>query len=314
MQLYSFLCTRLSLSKQEISLFALSAPKKYKIYSIPKRTSGTRVIAHPSKKLKNYQRVLVEHLEKILPVHSAALAYRKGLGIKDNAELHKNGRFLLKMDFQNFFPSITPELLFDVLSDLDLEFDKEDKYLLSRLLFCNMSKTDGGSLRLSIGAPSSPLISNVVMFRFDEHLSAECKRKGVRYTRYADDLTFSTNVNEVLFDIPSTVSAMLRGYLKGRIFINEAKTIFSSKAHNRHVTGITITNDGNISVGRKRKRCLSSMIHRFSLGMLPKDDMDYLRGLFSFVIDIEPQYKEKMITKYSLSIIDAIIRGDCNEK
>jgi len=59
MQLYQFLCTELFASKQEISDFVLSAPKKYKIYTIPKRTSGKRVIAHPAKKLKQYQRALI---------------------------------------------------------------------------------------------------------------------------------------------------------------------------------------------------------------------------------------------------------------
>lgn len=310
MQLYSFLCARLSLSKQEISLFALSAPKKYKIYSIPKRTSGMRVIAHPSKDLKIYQRALVERLSAILPLHAAAVAYRKGIGIKDNAELHKNGRFLLKMDFQNFFPSITPKLFFEILKDLDVAFDKDDQHLLTRLLFCNMSKTDGGTLRLSIGAPSSPFVSNAIMFKFDEALHAQCKSMGITYTRYADDLTFSTNVKDVLFGIPSVVTAMLTQFLKGYILVNDAKTLFSSKAHNRHVTGITLTNNGEISVGRKRKRYVSSMIHKFSVGELSLDDMSYLQGLLSFVIDVEPDFKERMIRKYSLAIVESIIGGN----
>jgi len=314
MQLYNFLCSELSVSKQEISLFALSAPKKYKIYNIPKRTSGTRVIAHPSKALKAYQRAIVEHLQKILPIHSVAFAYRKGLGIKDNAKAHRNGRYLLKMDFQNFFPSITPNLFFDYLNSLGIEYNKEDEYLLSRLLFCNMSKIDGGKLLLSVGAPSSPFVSNTIMFQFDEALYSECKRMGITYTRYADDLTFSTNVKGMLFDVPRLVETMLSQFLKGHVFVNEAKTVYSSKAHNRHVTGITLTNDGRVSVGRKRKRHVSSMIHRFSSGELPGDDVSYLQGLLSFVIDVEPDFKEKMIRKYSLKVIDKIIKGSHEEE
>lgn len=71
MQLYQFLCSELSVSKQEVSQFALSAPKKYKVYTIPKRTSGKRTIAHPAKELKKYQRTLMNFLEQILPVHQA---------------------------------------------------------------------------------------------------------------------------------------------------------------------------------------------------------------------------------------------------
>ena len=117
----------------------------------------------------------------------------------------------------------------------------------------------------------------------------------------------------MLFEVPKLVTLLLARFLKGYIYINEAKTIFSSKAHNRHVTGITITNDGDISVGRKRKRYISSMIHQFDLGKLPPEDMSYLQGLLSFAIDIEPSFKERMIKKYSLKVVDTIIRGT-NEK
>ena len=116
MQLYDFLCKELFVSKQEIDDFVLSAPKMYKVYSIPKRTSGKRVIAQPAKRLKDYQRALISLLEQILPVHKSAFAYRKNLSVKENAMQHQNSSYLLKMDFQNFFYSITPDLFFSVVS------------------------------------------------------------------------------------------------------------------------------------------------------------------------------------------------------
>jgi RNA-directed DNA polymerase len=309
MQLAEYLCSKLLISENELDSFLSSAPNKYKVYSIPKRSSGTRIIAHPAQKLKAYQRQLVQHLETILPVHPTAFAYRRGVGIKDNARYHSNGRYLLKMDFQNFFHSITPGLLLKILKNNDIAFTKNDERVLCRLLFWRPSKTSGGKLVLSIGAPSSPLISNFIMFLFDEEVNATCKKRGIKYTRYADDLTFSTNVKHSLFEIPALVKLQLKESLDSHTSINEAKTVFSSKAHNRHITGVTLTNDGKISIGRSRKRYISSMIHKFDLGLLPKEDISYLQGLLAFASDIEPDFICRMAKKYTQETINVLLRG-----
>ena len=307
MQLYQFLCSELSVSKQEVSQFALSAPKRYKVYTIPKRTSGKRTIAHPAKKLKEYQRALTHFLEPILPVHRVAFAYRKNTSIKQNAGQHQKSRYLLKMDFQNFFYSINPDLFFSILKKLEIDLIKDDYFLLTQLLFWSPSKRTGGKLILSVGAPSSPLISNVIMFFFDKHLSKICKKEGIIYTRYADDITFSTNIRNKLFDIPDLVKQLLVEHFDGRITINESKTVFSSKSHNRHVTGITLTNDGHLSIGRERKRYISSLIHKFGLNLLPNEDISYLQGLFSFACYIEPSFKYRMIKKYTPDVVNKIV-------
>ena len=309
MRLYSFLCEELSTSKQEISNFVLSAPKKYKIYTIPKRTSGKRVIAHPAKKLKEYQRALITLFEQLLPVHEVAFAYKKHTSIKQNAQQHQNSKYLLKMDFQNFFHSITPTLFFSILKQLKVELTKEDYYLLRQLLFWSPSKRSDGKLILSIGAPSSPLVSNVTMFFFDEALQEICKKQDIVYTRYADDITFSTNKKNQLFAIPKLVKQLLVEHFDGFIIINESKTVFSSMSHNRHVTGVTITNQGHLSIGRQRKRYISSLIHQFSLKQLADEDMSYLQGLFAFACHIEPIFKQRMIKKYSAEVIQQLVKG-----
>jgi retron-type reverse transcriptase len=309
MQLYQFLCSELSASKQEISQFALSAPKKYKVYTIPKRTSGKRTIAHPAKKLKEYQRALTILLEQFLPVHNAAFAYRKNIGIKQNAKQHLKSKYLLKMDFKNFFHSIHPDLFFSIIEKQEIDLTKEDYYLLAQLLFWCPSKRSGGKLILSVGAPSSPFISNAIMFFFDQDLSKICKEECIAYTRYADDITFSTNIKNKLFDVPDLVKKLLFEHFDGFITINESKTVFSSKSHNRHVTGVTLSNDGNLSIGRQRKRYISSLIHKLSINQLPAEDAYYLQGLFAFACNIEPTFKHRMIKKYSSELINQIVTG-----
>lgn len=303
MNLAQFLCDELSVIPDQLNRFLSAAPNKYKVYAIPKRTSGKRIIAHPAKELKKYQRKAVEHLETVFKVHSCAYAYRKGLGIKANAECHVNSRYLLKMDFQDFFHSISDKFFFEMCDSMNISFSKEDKRILTHLLFWRPSKKVSGKLTLSVGAPSSPFISNAMMYLFDEALYSECKNQGVTYSRYADDLTFSSNVKGVLFQTPDLVRSLLVSKLMGYISINEAKTVFTSKAHNRHITGVTLTNDSTISLGRKRKRYISSLIHKYSLGQLPEDDVLYLQGLLAFASDIEPDFIDRMQIKYSKSLV-----------
>jgi RNA-directed DNA polymerase len=306
MQILQFLSQELSVTKQEISIFVASAPKKYKIYTIPKRSSGVRVIAQPAKRLKDYQRSLVKFLETKLPIHAAAFAYKKNIGIKENAERHKKSNYLLKMDFQNFFYSITPNLFFAALKKHNIELSVEDKYLLEQILFFNPSKKSGGKLVLSIGAPSSPFISNFIMYCFDESISKTCLSLDVVYTRYADDLTFSSNIKNILFSVPVLVKKSLRDHFDNAITVNEVKTVFSSKAHNRHITGITITNENKLSIGRQKKRYISSLIHRFSIKQLDQENIKHLQGLIAFCLNVEPDYIERMRKKYSAEIMNAV--------
>jgi len=297
MTLIKFLSDTLCMDESDIIKFSSTSPHRYKTYEIPKRNGkGTRTIAHPAKELKFFQRLIVSHLEDKLTIHECAYAYRKGISIKNNAECHLKTKYLLKMDFENFFPSITPELLFRTLENFNMEPSASDKLILEGFLF--WKHRENSSLKLSIGAPSSPFISNVIMYEFDAAMQETCNAIGITYTRYADDLTFSTNNKDLLFSIPSKTTSLLEKNAIGLIKINQDKTVFSSKAHNRHVTGITLTNDNTLSIGRNRKRLISSMIHQFSHEMLNSNEVSHLQGILSFATHIEPCFYEKMCHKY----------------
>jgi retron-type reverse transcriptase len=136
------------------------------------------------------------------------------------------------------------------------------------------------------------------MYYFDEEIKLICNDKGIKYTRYADDLTFSTNVKNVLFEMPDIVAFVLENETQGQIKINNSKTVFSSKAHNRHITGVTLTNDGKLSIGRERKRLISSMIHKFLYELLDQDDILRLQGFISYANFIEDNFYQRMCRKY----------------
>lgn len=308
LHLYAKLIEIQSRNRRQIDRFLYSAPNRYKVYSIPKRNGGERVIAQPSHELKMFQHNLIKILEGHFRVHASAAAYKRGLGIKHNAALHANNPYILKMDFSDFFNSITPDLFFMACIWNEYHLSLAEERALTNGLFWNKAKSQTGRLSLSVGAPSSPLISNIIMYLFDETFTNLCEQRGIVYSRYADDLTFSTCHKNVLFGLPDEVRIFLNREYQNRITINERKTIFTSRAHNRHVTGVTLTTNGLLSVGRERKRLISALIHKYKLGVLETDMTYYLQGLFSFAIHIEPEFRERMSKKYSSNTVTEIIK------
>jgi retron-type reverse transcriptase len=298
------LAKELNKTELEIVQFLAGAPLKYKVYKIPKRTSGHRVIAQPSRELKEYQRAFLSLYS--LNIHDAAMAYRKGLSIKDNANKHKHNRYLLKLDLENFFNSITSGLFWTVWKKhYDMPSD-EEQVLMEKLLFWSPSKSSSGKLILSVGAPSSPMLSNFFMHQFDVAISEVCSSQEIIYTRYADDLTFSTKHKDILFNIPKVVTEKLKEHFGNALNVNRRKTVFSSKGHNRHVTGITIDNKSDLSLGRERKRYIKHLVHQYQVQKLDKENVFHLKGLLAFAKHIEPKFITSLEAKYTANVITQI--------
>lgn len=285
-----------------IQRIALTASHRYRSYSIPKRTGGTRNIDHPSRQLKFLQRWLVDNIFSHLPVHDVAYAYRKGLSIRDHAAIHLRRKYLLRIDFNNFFPSIRGEDIRRLLkmnkSLLPFRVTNEDLLLIS-LLVCKDDK-------LTIGAPSSPSISNAVMYDFDRQVFSFCRQAHVTYSRYADDLYFSTNRANVLRPLLTKITTYLESMSSPRLNINDAKTEFASRKRKCVVTGLTLTSDRKISVGREKKRALRTMIFRFRQGTLGIESQKYLKGYVAFISAVEPSLLEALATKFGPDTLNRI--------
>ncbi|HHQ6594781.1 TPA: retron St85 family RNA-directed DNA polymerase [Serratia fonticola] len=301
MKIVSVLAQQLKYSEPDMLQLILNAPYKYRVYTIPKRTHGRRTIAQPTKAVKELQKCYLKYQD--FPFHISSMAYRKGFSIKDNAESHKLNSFLLKMDLANFFNSITPDIFWSVWKELWDPLHPLDHRLVENILFWDNS----GKLMLSIGAPSSPVISNFCLYFFDIAVSEYCDKIDIKYTRYADDLTFSSNIPGILSTIPQSISRILKEKFSGQILVNHQKTVFSSKAHNRHVTGITITNDEKLSIGRNRKKYIKHLINQYKYNLLDSDTIYHLKGMISFSNHIEPEFVNSLRKKYSSTLIDEII-------
>ncbi|MEL4888076.1 retron St85 family RNA-directed DNA polymerase [Pectobacterium betavasculorum] len=305
MNILNQLSNTLFMDKDSLKSFISTAPRRYKKYTIPKRNGdGIRIIAQPSKQIKSLQRYTANLLSKHLKVHYAAHAYVRGKGIKTNAAAHRNSNYILKIDFKDFFHSITPDIFLKTLEANNNIIEDEDKFIISHLFFW---KLRGNSpLRLSIGAPTSPIISNAIMYCFDEELTNYCAEINVTYTRYADDLTFSSFHSLSLATIQSTVQRLLRKHYKRKIKINREKTIYCNKAMNRNITGVILNNENELSLGRKKKRMISSLVHKFSYSLLNQKEINYLNGILGHASHIEPLFIERLKEKYGHDVIAKI--------
>lgn len=285
---------RFALSDAEIALLISRAPVSYKSYRIRKKNGGFRKISQPAKEIKALQRWIIDAIFNKLDVHPAATAYEISSSIKENASRHLENDYFIKLDFKNFFNSIKKEDIEFFLKKKSIKLNDQDLSDLVRILCIK----DSEALCLSIGAPSSPKVSNVILYEFDEKISDWCSDKKITYTRYADDLTFSTKEKNMGDMIEEKVFNLISNMEHPRLELNFSKRISVSKKDWVSVTGITLTSRNELSVGRKRKRLVRTMIFKHTQKSLEKKELDKLNGLIAFIEYIEPGFKKKMLDKY----------------
>lgn len=270
-----------------------TAPLRYKVFHIPKRTGELREVAQPAREVKAIQRWLVHRLVTQLPIHAAATAYKQGASIKINSARHIKSNYLLKMDFRNFFPSISMDDIARHLENHCSEiYDSSAMKLIAYV--CTWAPSRQPPLRLCIGAPSSPLISNSIVYEFDSRLATCAEKDGVTYTRYADDITLSCKTPGVLHRYPSIITELTKTITYPHLTINTTKTVFASRAGRRVVTGVILTPDFHLSIGRERKRLIRAMYHRQTIGQLTPKEQQKLSGLIAFADEIEPGFADRL--------------------
>ena len=132
------------------------------------------------------------------------------------------------------------------------------------------------------------------MYDFDLAMSGQANSDGVTYTRYADDLTFSTDRKNVLKSYPNHVKRLIDEVGGPPFKINTRKTVHTSRAGKRIVTGLVLTPDGQLSVGRDRKRLARAMFHRAVQRQLPDKDISRLEGMRAFIDSVEPGFSNRL--------------------
>lgn len=294
-------------SKSELATLIATAPLRYKHHTIKKRHGrGERLISQPTRELKYLQRILVNKEFYGLEIHRACVGYMRGKSIVDHARPHADAKYLLKLDFKNFFPSLDSDAISYRLTQ-DTQYTEPECMILANLL-CWRDYPDR-SLRLSIGAPSSPFVSNYLLREFDAAVGDACDLLSVKYTRYADDLAFSTSHPHTLDRIEAAVKGTLNSlpYLKLRL--NDTKTVNVSQKRRRKLVGLTLSNSGAVSVGRDEKRRLRACMHALSCGRIAGNEAATLKGKLAFMLSVDPDFVRHLCARHGYARVADIPVG-----
>ena len=291
-------------SRSQLERIAATASFRYFNFEVDKKTTGKRLISHPSRELKSIQRWLNKAFLSKLPVHASATAYRRGSSIRANADLHRLSNFTVRFDFKEFFPSFTQDGINSFLAEQNDSFNfginAED------IAFIVAIVTRHGAL--TIGAPTSPHLTNAMMYGFDEQMTKFCESRHLVYTRYADDVFVSTSEPGGLEEVSSVLHEIVASLPWVKLVVNKDKTAFLSRKYRRTITGLTITPDRKISIGRKRKKFIKSMIYRFAQNSLTPQESGQLSGLIGFVYSVEREFYNNLCKKYGSQVLDDIVK------
>lgn len=266
----------------------------YTRFFIPKKDGTKRAIWAPMKKLKQAQRWILREIVERLPVHGAVHGFLAGRSTLSNAEQHTKSDIVVEIDLKDFFPTITVARVKGVFRKAG--YREQIATLLA--LLCTEApreviERDGKTWYLALGprclpqgAPTSPALTNALCLRLDRRLSGLARKLGWRYSRYADDLTFSRPAGAK--GKPRT--GLLIGGV-GRIAVDEGFTVHPDKTHvartgaRQQVTGLVVNGEGAPRVPRRTRRQLRAALHNAEHGKALRagDSLDTLHGLASYV-------------------------------
>ncbi len=247
-----------------------------------KKSGGKRTIDAPNRELKGIQSWILHNILNDIPISQCAHGFAKNKGIRTNAMLHKGKRYILCLDIKDFFPTIIKREVYKIF--LTKTNDNETSNMLTD--FCCYHD------KLPQGGVTSPALSNIIFRPVDDDIQKHCEEKRITYSRYADDLTFSSNNRDRLVEIEASLSKILLQY---GYRINKKKRRFMSGKKVKLVTGLTL-NSGYPSIGRIRKRMLRAALYNSFSKHDPKINMNWIRGMLAFLRDIEPRQYQVFIS------------------
>ena len=260
-----------------------SLEKHYHTVYLPKSDGSKRKLSVPDLILKLVQKSIADNILIQYPISKYAKAYKPGSSIQKNARPHVGKKKILKLDIEGFFDHILYSRVKDTVF-YEEKYSESIRILLTMLCYYNDS--------LPQGAPTSPAITNIIMYDFDETVGAFCNEKNIAYTRYCDDMTFSGCFDER--EIISFVKGELR---KLGLFLKNRKTAVISASKRQVVTGIVVNEKMNVTKDYKKTiRQEIYYIKKFGLDEHLKrlgisDKQQYvlsLKGRIAFVLQTIP--------------------------
>jgi len=290
----------IGISPRLLTSFIHKPENHYRTFKIPKKCGGEREIASPRFFLKTIQFWLKSYFLDGLKVHDACHAYATGRSIISNANLHVGKCYVANIDIENFFGSITKDHVFRLLRKH--EIGQHLAGAISRLVVLNGS--------IPQGAPTSPVISNAVLFEVDQVMSVISAKKGLVYTRYADDITISGDSKAEIIELIGVFSAELQ---KFGMTLKDTKTRVASNRASQRVTGLVV-NSGVMPPKDYRKKIRAIFDHAYKKPMDYSERIDELRGYVSYLNAFEAMRESHHLRKYKMVLkkISAVSRHSSN--
>ncbi len=282
----------------------------YYRFDIPKKSGGMRHIAAPKTQLKTAQRQILEKILYKMEVSDISHGFIKSRSVITGAKTHNTSPdLLINIDLENFFPTITFErvrglyqsfgysgyiasllaMICTYCERIPIEIKGETKYI----------KTSDRILPQ--GSPASPMITNIICRKMDKRINGLCKKLGVIYTRYADDMSFSYIGKTDDFAIGSFLNSINKIIEDEGFHIKKEKTHILRKHNRQYITGIVINNE-EIGVSRKWVKILKASIHnaeklKNSGDIVPKKTYQEISGKIAWLKSVNEKRYQKIIQK-----------------
>jgi RNA-directed DNA polymerase len=294
------LLAHLELGPRELKKIWWYRHQMYRRFPVAKGKGKSRFITAPDRRLKILQSKLAPLLDQIYRVRNPVHGFVTDRSVKTNAAAHGRRRHVVNLDLSDFFPTITESRIRGLLRSLSIGERVAD--IIARLCCCNG--------QLPQGAPTSPVLSNMICYRLDSELLRIAKAARAIYTRYADDITFSTyQPPSLLFQGPLPaagrfspdlfVPAVTSAFKGNGFTIHPDKTHYADRNSRRIVTGVKI--NAGLNVDRRYVRKIRAIMHSIeTVGLADAqqrhDDAGgkgtleaHLRGKISYIAHLKGQ-------------------------
>lgn len=284
-----------------------SAVDHYVRFTIPKKGGGLRTLSAPKTRMRAAQRWLLDAIVARIEPAPAALAFRPGTSTVLNARVHAGGAVVVRLDIEDFFPSITFRRVKGLFESFGYNEGIASIFALLATEAPRVAVTlDGqtrhvalGERRLPQGACTSPALTNVLCRRLDRRLTGIARLLGFAYTRYADDMIFSSP------DPDAPVGRLLHGARRvideEGFRVHETKTRVMRRGGRQAVTGIVV-NGGTPRLARRDLRRFRAFLHGCATRGLAAmgeriggDARAYARGYLAYVRMVNPAQAERIV-------------------
>lgn len=302
-------------------LYRRQAAEKYTQFSIPKRSGGMRTISAPypalmllQSRLSDLLQDCIAEINKTRKIESAlSHGFRRKYSIITNASVHRKRRYVFNIDLESFFGSIN-------FGRVRGFFIKNRNFELTPKVATVLAQIACHDNMLPQGSPCSPVLSNLIGHVLDIRLAALAHKVGCEYSRYADDLTFSTSKFVFPAELAQRVEGVEHKWEAGRdlteiisrsgFTINTSKTRMQYSASRQDVTGLVVNT--KVNTRAEYRRTARAMVHRllktgkFQMKQRSHDDkqnlvvtevdgtLDQLNGMLSFVDAVDIYNKSKL--------------------